>query len=153
MTLMIPLSACKPSFEQQRASVVEYLTDCNNILNELDRTVNLGLDMPQIDHLNKEIPAYQGAIQRAKSLKVPDIDELKEHNKAILKFMQDWLFIKSQQLGGLRLGRENPAAGGQALFQIAEQLRSFFVSTEAIMQKYNIADSEVGYEFRNSFSP
>jgi hypothetical protein len=149
LVIVIGFTACKPSFEQQRALSVEYLTASNKILNDLDKTVNLGLDMRKIDHLNQEIPAYQGAIQSVKSLKVPNIDEAEEFQKALLKFFQDWLAIKEQQLAGLQSGGGNQRAEGQALSEVIEQLRSSLTIAESIMQKYNITDSEVGYTFRS----
>ncbi len=148
--LIISMAACKPSFAGQRASVIEYLTASNKILNDLDKAVNLGLNSRQVELLNKQIPAYQAAIQSEKSLKVPSIDEVETYHQAVLKFLQDWLAISIQQLADIKSGGGDPQTEGKAFTEISWQFQSSLVSMEAIMKKFNITDPEVGYTFRRS---
>ncbi len=176
MVLLIPLVACKPSFEQKRTEVVEYLTTFTKIDNalwessyqtvnftKLNQIINGITDFTKIDNalwesiyqtvnftkLDQSITGITNAVQQTNSLKAPNIREANIHLQSYKQLLQNMLAWVQKVQTALSSGNE-PSINQlkPELITMPQQLSSLNRSTEALMLKYNITYSEVNYKPR-----
>jgi hypothetical protein len=155
--LMSAIACSKPSLEQQRADLIEYLAAFNNIDDEFAGSYaeiqsSGPADALQFNNaVNQMLIVWDGAMQSLTSLKTPDIAEVKTYLATYIQLMQDEkTAFKDIQTA---VNAADPAAIKQAvdkLGTIKTRVTAFYRTTEALMLKYNISDSEVGYQYRGN---
>jgi hypothetical protein len=157
LIMLIPVVACsQPSFEEQRTSVVEYLLALNKIDNDLYKVSSQIIvqgemsNLLQINNaLNQVLIAANAAMQRASSIKPPDIDDAKKHLQDYKQLVEETLKTFKNLQSAISTGNQADVTKAAAdLTTMSQHSSSFYRSTEALMLKYNITDSEVNYKYR-----
>lgn len=150
-----------PTFEQQRAAVAGYLRALNKIDNDLNQ-VTAAINWPQASQygsaagllqlnssLTQLLTASQGALKRLDEIKVPELAEVRAH------FQGYWNAL-GRVMTATRKLQAAISAGNSVVIQ--ESLNDLTASsaqgsavnrsTEALLLKCNITDTEVDYRFR-----
>ena len=165
--------SCKPSFEQQRATVVDYLRAYNDVISDLNDTAfknptsknptshiaEPGLLYPissiyagNILYTNSALAqlliAFQGGLQRTSELSAPN-DEAAAHLQAIKKYLQGMITAIQNLRAAISSGNQATTSKAyDGLIAASDQASPMNRLTESLMVKYNITDSEVNYRFR-----
>jgi hypothetical protein len=155
--VLLILAACSKSIiEQQKPSVIAYLTAFNKIDNDLSQTSsqiftsNAASDLMQFNSALKQgVTTMNGVIQSIDSLKVPDIADVITHLDTYRQLIQDTVNILQPFQAAVLSGDQ--AAINKAeddLTAISQRDSTFNRSTEALMTKYHISDAQVNYKSR-----
>lgn len=150
-----------PTFEQQRAAVAGYLRVLNKIHNDMYQ-VTSAISWPRVSEygtaagllqLNSGSTQFltwsQGAVKRLDEMKIPEIAEVRAH-------FQDFRNVFGQGITVVQKLQAAISAGDSVAIQrsfndlttLGAQESAVNRSTEALLLKYNITDSEVDYRFR-----
>jgi hypothetical protein len=155
---MFSVPGCQPSDASLRPEVLAYLKSANAILQDLPQIGDfpaISNDLGAINRaqtktvLTQNIAKYQAGLQLDNTETVPDISEVEACHQTGLSLIQQGFNTLQKMLSALDSG--NKAEYAQAVDQLnsmRSEVPRYYRQIEDLMSKYNIADSEVGYQFR-----
>jgi hypothetical protein len=160
------LATAQGNLEKQRPEVVTYLTVFDEIMNDLMKAWTKTYEFEWNDKksysenafafsdvTSQYIDALNGIRLRLNSINSPDIFEIKAHLDSAIKWIMDTTTFTGNLQAALSSGDYNiivkEADDSTALEKsVTDQFSSLNRSTEALMTKYSISDSEIDYKLR-----
>jgi hypothetical protein len=149
----------KPSFEEQRILIIQYLTAFNKIYNDAARSTSSIINAPSnlsqsttdvtLNGIGQFMIVYEGWLNRLNELHAPEIDEAKTHLDAFKIILSDSITLFKNLQKAVIENNEGAFNQGSSSFQALLSRESLFNrTTESLMLKYNIPDYEVNYSQR-----